>query len=63
MPVYLYRCDTCGARFEKEESMLSEPSVICANSNCSGKVERLIGRVGISFKGSGFYSTDNPKST
>ena len=57
MPLYEYRCQTCGVRFERRQHMNDEPVKVCPE--CGGEVRRLIQPVGIVFKGSGFYVTDN----
>jgi putative FmdB family regulatory protein len=57
MPIYLYECDSCGVRFEKLQRMSQEPLTDCPE--CEGQVHRVIQPVGIIFKGSGFYITDN----
>jgi putative FmdB family regulatory protein len=57
MPIYLYECDSCGVRFERLERMSAEPLTQCPE--CDGEVHRVIQPVGIIFKGSGFYITDN----
>jgi putative FmdB family regulatory protein len=57
MPIYLYQCDTCGLRFERLQHMSEEPLRECPE--CGGDVHRVIQPVGIIFKGSGFYVTDN----
>jgi putative FmdB family regulatory protein len=57
MPLYEYECQNCGVRFERWQHMSDEPVKICPE--CEGKVRRLIQPVGIIFKGSGFYVTDN----
>lgn len=57
MPVYLYECDSCGVRFEKMQRMSAEPLTDCPE--CDGHVHRVIQPVGVIFKGSGFYITDN----
>jgi len=57
MPIYLYQCDSCGVRFEKFQRMSAEPLTDCPE--CDGDVRRIIQPVGIIFKGSGFYVTDN----
>jgi putative FmdB family regulatory protein len=57
MPIYLYECDSCGLRFEKMQRMTEEPLSDCPE--CDGQVRRIIQPVGIIFKGSGFYVTDN----
>jgi putative FmdB family regulatory protein len=57
MPIYLYQCDACGLRFERLQRMSEEPLTECPE--CEGEVHRVIQPVGIIFKGSGFYVTDN----
>lgn len=57
MPLYEYQCQTCGVRFERRQHMNDEPVKVCPE--CGGEVRRLIQPVGIVFKGSGFYVTDN----
>lgn len=57
MPIYDYRCEKCG-RFEAKQKITETPLVACPE--CGSPVERLISKnVGIVFKGSGFYKTDN----
>ncbi|NLV20625.1 MAG: transcriptional regulator [Syntrophomonadaceae bacterium] len=57
MPIYDYRCENCG-KFEKVQKISEAALTTCPE--CGGKVERLISKnVGIVFKGSGFYTTDN----
>jgi putative FmdB family regulatory protein len=57
MPIYVYQCDTCGLAFEHRQRMADDPLVDCPE--CDGHVHRVIQPVGIVFKGSGFYVTDN----
>jgi putative FmdB family regulatory protein len=57
MPIYVYQCDTCGLTFERRQYMSEPPLVDCPE--CDGCVHRVIQPVGIVFKGSGFYVTDN----
>ena len=63
MPIYVYQCDTCGLTFERRQRM-TEPSLVDC-PECDGHVHRVIQPVGVVFKGSGFYVTDNrsPSST
>ena len=61
MPVYAYECTECGVRFERRQSFSDDPITVCPE--CEGKVRRLIQPVGIVFKGSGFYVTDNRSSS
>ncbi len=57
MPLYEYQCQDCGVRFERRQHMTDDPLKTCPE--CGGEVQRLIQPVGIIFKGSGFYVTDN----
>ena len=62
MPIYTYECQSCKHVFEVEQSMSDAPIKKC--TKCGKAVKRIISQdssVGIIFKGSGFYSTDNPK--
>jgi len=57
MPIYVYQCDNCGVTFERQQSITDEPLRDCPE--CEGHVHRVIQPVGVIFKGSGFYVTDN----
>ena len=57
MPIYEYRCPSCGARFEVLRRMSDPPLETC--EACGGKLKRIYHPVGVVLKGSGFYSTDN----
>jgi putative FmdB family regulatory protein len=58
MPTYEYKCDACGAQFERFQSITAEPIKRCPECG-RAKVRRLIGTgAGLIFKGSGFYITD-----
>ncbi|MBN8706727.1 MAG: zinc ribbon domain-containing protein [Bacteroidetes bacterium] len=61
MPLYDYRCKSCGHIFEVLQKM-NEPSVLSC-LECGHESERLISGGGFVFKGSGFYITDNKKSS
>jgi putative FmdB family regulatory protein len=56
MPTYGYRCGNCGHQFEILQKMSDEPLKTCPK--CQGKLSKVLYPVGISFKGSGFYTTD-----
>lgn len=60
MPTYQYKCDDCGVTFERFQHFAEEPVRVCPE--CEGSVHRVLHPVGIIFKGSGFYVTDNKKS-
>jgi putative FmdB family regulatory protein len=57
MPTYVYECQDCGVRFERLQSYSDAPLRDCPE--CNGHVHRVIQPVGVIFKGSGFYVTDN----
>jgi len=56
MPTYGYRCSNCGHEFEIQQKITDPPLKACPK--CEGKLSKILYPVGISFKGSGFYSTD-----
>jgi putative FmdB family regulatory protein len=56
MPTYGYRCSNCGHEFEIQQRMSDPPLKACPK--CQGKLNKILYPVGISFKGSGFYTTD-----
>lgn len=57
MPIYEYECEQCGVRFERLQRMSDASLSDCPE--CSGHIHRVMQPVGIIFKGSGFYVTDN----
>ncbi len=57
MPIYEYECTNCGLHFERHQRMTDDPIQICPE--CAGQVRRVFHPVGVIFKGSGFYVTDN----
>ncbi|HKN96373.1 MAG TPA: FmdB family zinc ribbon protein [Pseudonocardiaceae bacterium] len=57
MPTYQYACTACGHRFEAVQSFADASLTECPE--CSGKLRKLFGSVGVVFKGSGFYRTDS----
>lgn len=58
MPIYTYRCKDCDYQFEKRQRMADDPLTECVHCE-EGHVRRVVNSVGIVFKGSGFYVTDN----
>ncbi len=57
MPIYTYRCESCGHEFE--ELVLSAKDAPEGCPVCGASVRRTFsGSVGLVFKGSGFYITD-----
>lgn len=59
MPLYEYKCEACGNRFEKIVKFSDPPLEACPE--CGGAVEKLLSSPAIQFKGSGWYITDYAK--
>lgn len=57
MPTYEYRCSSCGEEIEVVQSFTDDPLTQCPA--CGGALRKVFTPVGIVFKGSGFYKTDN----
>ena len=58
MPVYTYRCESCGVQFERHQSFHDAPLKTCPE--CRKKsLKKVITPTKIIFKGSGFYATDH----
>ncbi len=55
MPIYEYKCEN-GHVFDVLQKMSEDPLTECVE--CGASVRKVLQPVGISFKGSGFYSTD-----
>lgn len=58
MPIYTYQCENCGVRFDRHQSF-SDPALKQCPECMEEKLRKVYTPVGIVFKGSGFYSTDN----
>ncbi len=60
MPRYEYACTECDFGIEITKSFADSDSVeVC--DKCGNPMNKVYGSVGVQFKGSGFYKTDNPK--
>ena len=57
MPTYSYKCTNCDHRFEARQRFSDDPLSECPV--CGLPIRKVITPVGIVFKGSGFYVTDN----
>jgi putative FmdB family regulatory protein len=55
MPIYEYKCEN-GHVFDVMQRISDDPLAECVE--CDAPVRKVLHPVGISFKGSGFYSTD-----
>ena len=56
MPIYEYRCSSCGHRFEKIQKSSGSRPARCPK--CRGAAKRLVSAPAIQFKGTGWYITD-----
>ncbi|MFN2411494.1 MAG: FmdB family zinc ribbon protein [Pyrinomonadaceae bacterium] len=56
MPIYEYKCESCGRHLERRQSVRDEPLKIC--DECGGKLQKQWSRTGFQFKGEGWYVTD-----
>jgi len=60
MPIYEYKCNSCGKKFEKIERFSDAP--LETHEECGGPVERLLSAPAFQFKGTGWYVTDYARS-
>src|SRR5215467_11508923 len=56
MPVYEYRCKSCGKTHEIEHGFNDKRPTECPS--CGGELVRVFHPIGLVFKGSGFHKTD-----
>ncbi len=62
MPVYTYRCSSCGVQFEKHQGFHDAPLKTCPE--CKKKtLKKVITPTKVIFKGSGFYATDHKSAS
>jgi putative FmdB family regulatory protein len=60
VPTYQYACTECGHAFEQFQSFSDDALTVCPE--CDGRLRKVFNAVGVVFKGSGFYRTDNRSS-
>lgn len=60
MPVYAYKCKSCGHQLEVRQSFSDAPLSECPQ--CGGELRKQFNSVGVVFKGSGFYRNDSRSS-
>lgn len=56
MPIYEYRCDSCGHQFEVIQKFSDSPLEVC--ESCKGHLTKLISQTSFQLKGTGWYVTD-----
>jgi putative FmdB family regulatory protein len=59
MPLYEYRCSSCGRTTEALQSFSDDPLTIC--ETCGGELQKLLSSPAFQFKGSGWYVSDYGK--
>ena len=57
MPTYSYACTECDNKFDVVQAFSDDALTECPQ--CDGRLRKLFGKVGVVFKGSGFYRTDS----
>jgi putative FmdB family regulatory protein len=57
MPTYEYRCKDCDHGFDAVQAFTDDS--LTESPECGGRLKKVFGNVGITFKGSGFYKTDS----
>ncbi|WP_067967983.1 FmdB family zinc ribbon protein [Mycolicibacter icosiumassiliensis] len=57
MPTYSYACTECSNRFDVVQAFTDDALTTC--EDCNGRLRKIFGKVGVVFKGSGFYRTDS----
>ena len=61
MPLYEYKCGSCGKTFEVIQKFADEPLKI--HPECGGEVVRLFSAPAFHLKGTGWYATDYGKKS
>lgn len=61
MPVYAYKCKSCGHQLEVRQSFSDAPLSECPQ--CGGELRKQFNSVGVVFKGTGFYRNDSRASS
>lgn len=57
MPIYEYKCVSCGFRFEQRKRFDEAEEAFCPR--CGGKASRMLFPPPVIYKGEGFYTTDS----
>ena len=57
MPTYSYACTECDNKFDVVQAFSDDALTECPK--CDGRLRKMFGKVGVVFKGSGFYRTDS----
>ncbi len=69
VPTYDYRCERTGEMFETWQSFSEDTLTVCPQTHagdsdvCGAEVKKVFSKVGISFRGDGFYKNDHGSSS
>lgn len=56
MPIYEYRCSSCGHEFETIQKVGARPLRKCPE--CTGSLKKLVSRTAFQLKGGGWFAQD-----
>ncbi len=57
MPIYEYKCNSCGHEYELIQKMSDAPIIECEKCH-KNSAQRLVSAPGFQLKGTGWYETD-----
>jgi putative FmdB family regulatory protein len=60
MPIYEYRCESCGGELEVWQKITEKPKRVCPECG-KHQLQRLISNTSFRLKGTGWYVTDYAK--
>lgn len=58
MPIYEFRCESCGQDFDRLQKMSDPDPTVCPNCHHKGKVRRQVTAPAFRLAGTGWYETD-----
>ncbi len=58
MPIYVFRCEDCGEKFERLQKISAPDPDTCPNCGHKGAVRRQVTAPAFRLAGSGWYETD-----
>nr|WP_256736251.1 FmdB family zinc ribbon protein [Mycolicibacterium hippocampi] len=61
VPTYSYACTECDNKFDMVQAFTDDALTQCPQ--CDGRLRKIFGKVGVVFKGSGFYRTDSREAS
>ena len=63
MPTYTFRCANCDHIFDLVQRFEEPDPTVCPHCGHANELQRVYKPVGVVFKGSGFYATDNKSAS